>query len=114
MRTAYKQALEDPELQAKAAKLERPVDRPMAMVLGAVKVALNQPPETIALLKATLEAAEGALRRPPEAPWPSGTAAPRSRSRPDDGDMFRGAISGSRTEITIAGQKKRAEASRSA
>jgi tripartite-type tricarboxylate transporter receptor subunit TctC len=55
LRAAYKKALEDKELQAKAEKLERPVEPGYGDdVLNAIKEALNQTPETIALLKEAL------------------------------------------------------------
>ncbi|MEA2985000.1 MAG: hypothetical protein QOD94_1254 [Alphaproteobacteria bacterium] len=110
LRAAYKKALEDPELQAKAAKLDRPVDPAYGdEVLEAVKIALKQPPETIALLKQTLAAAEGAA--PPTAKgavteW-DGRA--KIAIKLTDGDTFRAEISGSRTEVTIAGQKSARE-----
>ena len=56
LRDAYKKALEDKELQAKAEKLERPVEPAYGdEVLNAVKAALNQTPETIAMLKQALQ-----------------------------------------------------------
>ena len=56
LREAYRKALEDKELQAKAAKLERPVDPAYGDdVLNAIKEALNQTPETIAVLKEALK-----------------------------------------------------------
>jgi tripartite-type tricarboxylate transporter receptor subunit TctC len=56
LRDAYRKALEDKELQAKAEKLERPVDPGYGDdVLKAIKEALNQTPETIALLKDALK-----------------------------------------------------------
>ena len=57
MRDAYKKALQDPELQAKAEKLERPVDPAFGEdVLKMVQAALNQTPETVALLKEAMSA----------------------------------------------------------
>jgi tripartite-type tricarboxylate transporter receptor subunit TctC len=57
LRDAYRKALEDKELQAKAEKLERPVEPAYGdEVLNAVKAALNQSPETIASLKQALQA----------------------------------------------------------
>ena len=48
--------MEDQELQARAAKLERPIDPAYGEeVLQMIKTALNQTPETIALLKEALE-----------------------------------------------------------
>ena len=51
LRDAYRKALEDKELQEKAAKLERPVEPGYGDdVLNAIVTALKQPPETVALL----------------------------------------------------------------
>ena len=56
LREAYRKALEDKELQAKAEKLERPVEPAYGEdVLNAVKEALNQTPETILVLKEALK-----------------------------------------------------------
>ena len=56
LRDAYRKALEDKELQEKAAKLERPVEPGYGdEVLSAIVTALKQPPETIALLSAALK-----------------------------------------------------------
>ncbi len=57
LRNAYRQAMEDKELQAKAEKMERPVEPLYGDdVLKKVIDALKQSPETIALLKQALEA----------------------------------------------------------
>ena len=51
----YKQALEDPELREKALKAGRPIEPAYgAEVLAMVKEALDQPPSSVALLKAAL------------------------------------------------------------
>jgi tripartite-type tricarboxylate transporter receptor subunit TctC len=56
LREAYRRALEDKELQEKAAKLERPVEPGYGEeVLKAIVTALKQPPETIALLAQALK-----------------------------------------------------------
>lgn len=56
LRTAYRQALEDPDLHEKAKKLGLPIEPLYGDdALGLVKKALMQPPETIELLKASLE-----------------------------------------------------------
>jgi tripartite-type tricarboxylate transporter receptor subunit TctC len=56
LRDAYRKAMEDPELQAKAEKLERSVEPAYGEeVAEMVKAALNQPPEIVELLKKTLE-----------------------------------------------------------
>jgi len=106
LRTAYKKAMEDKELQAKAEKLERPVDPSYGdEVLEMVKAALNQRPETIAMLKDALEQKE------PAAPATKGTITDLQNGNRKvvlklaDGKTFEAAVSGSRTEITIAGQK---------
>jgi tripartite-type tricarboxylate transporter receptor subunit TctC len=105
LREAYKKAMADPELQARAAKLERPIEAAYGDdVLEMVKVALNQTPETIALLKQTLDAAEA------PAPATKGAVASwdgrgKIALKLDDGKTFEAEVSGSRTEITIAGQK---------
>jgi tripartite-type tricarboxylate transporter receptor subunit TctC len=57
LREAYKKAMEDPELQAKAEKLNLPIDPAYGDdVLKLVKEALNQPPEVIAVVKNALQA----------------------------------------------------------
>jgi tripartite-type tricarboxylate transporter receptor subunit TctC len=59
LRTAYREALQDKDLLEKAKKLGLPIE-PMYGddVLKKVKEALNQKPETVALLKSALEAKE--------------------------------------------------------
>jgi len=112
LRGAYKKALQDPELQAKTDKLERPVDPAFGdQVLAQVKAALNQKPESIAVLKAALENKE-----PPAA---AGAASAGIKGKIadlqddnrkitfklDDGKTIEAGVSASRTEITVAGQK---------
>ena len=56
LRTAFRKAMEDPELQAKAAKAGRPLDPAYGDdVLAMVKDALDQPKETVTMLKQALE-----------------------------------------------------------
>ena len=56
LREAYRRAMQDKELQEKAAKLERPVDPGYGdEVLNAIVTALKQPPETVALLAEALK-----------------------------------------------------------
>ena len=63
LREAYREALHDPELQAKAEKLERPVDPAFGEdVLAQIKAALNQSPETITLLKETMNAGKAKVQ----------------------------------------------------
>ena len=67
LRDAYRKAMEDKELQAKAEKLERPVDAAYGDdVLKLIKEALNKKPEVIAVLKAALEAKEETPAAAPE------------------------------------------------
>jgi tripartite-type tricarboxylate transporter receptor subunit TctC len=104
LRGAYKKALEDKELQEKAAKLERPVDPAYGDdVLKLVKEALNQKPEVVAVLKAALEKKD-------ETPPAKGTIAEwdgraKLTLKLADGKTVDAGISGSRTEIVVAGQK---------
>ena len=57
LREAFRKAMEDPELQQKAAKAGRPLDPAYGdEVLAMIKGALNQPPETVSMLKQALEA----------------------------------------------------------
>jgi tripartite-type tricarboxylate transporter receptor subunit TctC len=105
LRGAYRKAMEDPEMQAKASKLERPLEPAYGEdVRQMVKAALTQSPETIALLKEALE--------PPKAAGPATKGAVaewdgRSKIvlKLDDGKTFAAEVSGSRTEVTIGGQK---------
>ncbi|HEX5867002.1 MAG TPA: tripartite tricarboxylate transporter substrate-binding protein, partial [Beijerinckiaceae bacterium] len=109
LRNAYRKALEDKELQAKAEKLERPVDPSYGEdVLKAVQEALNQTPQAVAVLKEAMttpkEGASGATAA-------KGTIAELTDGarklvlKLDDGKTFEAELSGSRTEITVAGQK---------
>lgn len=107
LRKAYRQSMEDKELQARAEKLERPVDPAYGdEVLRMVQAALNQTPETVALLKEAL----GPPKDVPAAAAERGTITEwdgRAKLvlKLPDGKMFEAAVSGSRTEVTIAGQK---------
>jgi tripartite-type tricarboxylate transporter receptor subunit TctC len=113
LRGAYKKALQDPELQAKAEKLERPVDPAFGDdVLAQVKAALNQKPETVAALRAALENKEA-----PAAAAAAGATAIKGTItdlqddnrkimfKLADGKTIEAGVSASRTEITVAGQK---------
>jgi putative tricarboxylic transport membrane protein len=111
LRAAYKAALEDPELKAKVEKLDRPIEAAYGdEVLSRIRRALKQTPETIALLKEALSATE----ETPSTPATKGAVAEwdgRSKIvlKLDDGKMFESAISGSRTEISVRGQKSARE-----
>jgi tripartite-type tricarboxylate transporter receptor subunit TctC len=109
LRDAYRKALEDKELQAKAEKLERPVEPAYGDdVLKAIQAALDQKPEMIALLKSALE------KKEPPPPATKGTISEwdgrtKLTLKLADGKTFDAAVSGSRTEVTIAGQKSARE-----
>ena len=108
LREAYKKALEDKELQAKAEKLDRPIDPAYGdEVLRMIKEALNQKPEVIAVLKAALEKKD-------DSPGTKGTIADwdgrsKLKLKLADGKEVEAGVSGSRTEIVIAGQKAERE-----
>jgi tripartite-type tricarboxylate transporter receptor subunit TctC len=109
LRGAYKKAMEDKELQDKAAKLERPVEPLYGEdVAKAVAEALNQTPETVQALKTAMTTPAAA---PAAAAAMKGTVAELKNDaraivlKLDDGKTFEAEVSGSRTEITVAGQK---------
>lgn len=110
LRGAYRKAMEDPELQAKAAKLERPLEPAYGEdVARMVKAALTQSPETIALLKEALQPpkqAAGPATKGAVAEWNGRT---KIVLKLDDGKTFAAEVSGSRTEVTIGGQKSARE-----
>jgi len=57
LRTAYRSALEDPELLERAAKLQIPIEPLYGDAVGArIRAALDQPESNLAILTATLEA----------------------------------------------------------
>ncbi len=59
LRTAFRMAMEDPELQAKATRLGRPVEPAYGeAVLTRVKQALDQPPELVAALNDAMKPLE--------------------------------------------------------
>ena len=104
LRAAYKKALDDPELQAKAIKADRPVDPAVGdEVAKMVQEALNQTPQTIALLKEALNAKPAALTA-------KGPLEVQDRGRKivvkgSDGKPITLEPSGSRTKITVAGKE---------
>ncbi len=106
LREAYKLATSDPDFLARAEKLELPIDPVTGdEVLALVKEALNQDPETIAILKAALAAEEES-----DAPATEGVVSEVKDEGRDivlklaDGSTFEASISGSRTEVMIGGQ----------
>ena len=104
LRAAYRNAMEDPELQAKAARAAMRVEPAYGDdVLAMVKQALDQKPEAIAVLRAAVEKKEL-----PAAAIKGTIAELKDDGRQvvlklADGKIFEAAISGSRTEVTVAG-----------
>ena len=112
LRDAYARRWRIQELQAKAEKLERPVDPAygddvLKAIQGSAQPeagdgrAAEERAREEGQPAATPAAATPALR----ARSPNGTAAPKLMLKLDDGKTFEAEISGSRTEITVAGQK---------
>lgn len=104
LRTAYRKAMEDKDLQARAEKLGRPVDPGYGDdVLNQVKTALDQSPGTIALLARTLDVKQPTLK----AVGPLLEVRDKGREivfkGPEGGNVV-SKPSGSRTKITIAGK----------
>ena len=104
LREAYKQAMEDKELQAKAEKFERPIEPAYGDdLLKMIKEALNQKPEVIAVLKAALEAKD--TTPPAKGTISEWDGRSKMKVKMADGKEVDAGVSGSRTEIIISGQK---------
>lgn len=105
LRTAYRRALTDKDLLARAEKLGRPLDPAYGdEVLADIKDAFNQPPETIALLAKALEISQPILRAigPLLDVQDKGNVIVFAGS---DKQSVKARPSGSRTKITIAGKE---------
>jgi tripartite-type tricarboxylate transporter receptor subunit TctC len=104
---AYKKALENKDLQAEAAKLDRPVEPLYGEEVGnMVKAALKQDPQTVTMLKALLSAT----------PESSGTKVSTAlievlgdgkevTFKGPDGKVVKSVLSSSRTKMTVAGKE---------
>ena len=109
LRNAYKQAMEDKELQARAEKGGRPIEAAYGDDLAnLVKEAMNQSPQTIKLLAAALDA------KAPEAKatGPLLEVADKGRKitfAAADGKKLTVEPSGSRTKIMVAGKEGKRE-----
>ena len=103
--SAYKSALEDAELLAQAKKLGRPIDPLYGDdVASRIDAALNQSPDTVALIRGVLEEKPGGL----EAKGASIAVLDGGRwieFKGADGNMVKSKISGSRTKLTIGGKE---------
>jgi tripartite-type tricarboxylate transporter receptor subunit TctC len=104
LRDAYKKAMENKELQAKAEKGGRPIDPAYGEeVASKIKAALNQTPQTIAMLRDALNEKPAALKA-------SGAIEVQDKGRKitikgSDGKPLTLEPSGSRTKVTIAGKE---------
>jgi tripartite-type tricarboxylate transporter receptor subunit TctC len=107
LRAAYRKALDDPELQARAEKLGRPVEPAVGEeVEKLVREALTQPPKTVALLAAALEVKPQTAK----ASGPLLDVQKKGRTilfNGPDGKPVKSEPSGSRTRITIAGKESK-------
>jgi putative tricarboxylic transport membrane protein len=106
LRKAYKAAMEDKELQEKAAKGGRPVEPLYGDEVGKmVTAALVQSPKTIATLKEALTEAEtpGVLRA--AGPLTDFQEGKKITFNGPDGKPVTMEVSGSRTKVTIAGKE---------
>ena len=109
LRAAYKKALEDPELRDKAMKAGRPIEPAYGEELAAmIRESLDQPPATVALLKAALGEGEAKTAR---ADGPLLEVRDKGREivfKGPQGDVA-AKPSGSRTVIKIAGKDGKRE-----
>ena len=116
LRGAYKKAMEDKDLKARVAKLGIPLDPDYGDdVLQQVKAAINQSPETIALLAKTLDvkpptpAVESQMLK---ATGPLTEVMEKGREiafTGHDGKKVNSKVSGSRTQIMIADKEAKRE-----
>jgi hypothetical protein len=108
--------MEDKELQEKAAKAERPVEPAYGEdVAKAVAEALNQTPETVSTLKTAMTTPAPAAATAAAAGQKGTVAELKNGARQivltvEGGKTFEAEVSGSRTEITIAGKKAERDA----
>lgn len=109
LRTAYAKALADKELLLRMAKLGLPVEPAIGDdVLRKVRVAMDQPPEMVALIGNTLNIKDPMVK----AEGPLLEVLDKGREivfNAHDGQKMNAKPSGSRTTITIAGKEARRE-----
>lgn len=107
---AYKQALEDPELRDKAVKAGRPVEPAYGEdVLAMVKEALDQPPSSVALLKAALSESSEAKTVKVDGPLIEVKDKGREIVFKGPNGNVASKPSGSRTTIKVAGKESKRE-----
>jgi tripartite-type tricarboxylate transporter receptor subunit TctC len=106
LRKAYKAAMEDKELQEKAAKGGRPVEPLYGDdVLKMVKAALVQSPKTVETLKKALTEAETPVGLKAVGPLLKIEDGKRITFNGPDGKPVSMEVSGSRTKVTISGKE---------
>jgi tripartite-type tricarboxylate transporter receptor subunit TctC len=106
LRNAYKAAMEDPELQAKAARLDRPIEPLYGEdVANMVKAALVQTPKTVATLKEALSEGETKAALTATGPLMDIQEGKKITFKGSDGNPVTMEVSGSRTKVTIAGKE---------
>lgn len=106
LRLAFRKTMESKDVQDKVRKAGRPLDPAYGEdVARAIRAALDQTPETIALLKEAMDAGKNV-----KLPEFTGTITSLADSNKDvtmklgDGSEFKTAISGSRTVLELAGK----------
>ena len=103
---AYRKAMEDPQLQVEAAKLDRPVEPLYGEEVAAmVKEALTQDAETVALMKALLSADAPSGTKVSGPLLIVGEGGREVTFKGPDGKEVKSAVSGSRSKLTIAGKE---------
>jgi putative tricarboxylic transport membrane protein len=106
LRQAYKAAMEDPELQAKAAKLDRPIEPLYGEdVANMVKAALVQTPKTVAVLREALNEGDSKPALKVAGPLMDIQEGKKITFKGADGNPVTMEVSGSRTKVTIAGKE---------
>ncbi|HXF54069.1 MAG TPA: tripartite tricarboxylate transporter substrate-binding protein [Hyphomicrobiaceae bacterium] len=109
LRAAYKAAMEDKELQEKAAKGGRPLEPAYGEEVAAmVKAALNQSPKAVAILKEALSEPAGQASSVVKATGPLleiRESGKRITVNGPDGKQVDLEVSSSRTKITVAGKE---------
>jgi tripartite-type tricarboxylate transporter receptor subunit TctC len=104
LRTAYKAAMENKDLQAKAEKGGRPVEPAYGEdVANLIKAALNQTPQTVAVLRDALNETPSALKA--LGPLEVQDKGRKIVVKGSDGKPVTLEPSGSRTKITVAGKE---------
>jgi tripartite-type tricarboxylate transporter receptor subunit TctC len=103
LRAAYKQALEDPDLLAEAEKMGRPIDPAYGEdVKELVVAALNQSPETVAIIAKAVEVEAPTVTVTTDLLWTSDDG--REIEFMSGDEKIRSKVSGSRTSVKVNGK----------